>query len=57
MIESPLVPIALTGGIDKRQVAWMPRGRTVRVPRTDETLLDRDRNLLSEADADEAASR
>ena len=57
MIESPLAPIPLTGRIDKREVAGMPRGRAVRVARGEETLLDRDRNLLGEADADEAASR
>src|SRR5262249_23037921 len=57
MIESPLVAIALPGRVDQRKTAWMAWRRGFHVARAEETLLDCDRDLLREADADEAAAR
>ena len=50
MVEALVLAVALPGGVDERQVrAGAPLG--------EEALLERDRDLLGEADADEAAGR
>src|SRR3974377_1533205 len=57
MIESPLAAIALTSRIDEREIARMTGGGSFHVARTEETLLDRNRDFLGESDTDEAARR
>src|SRR6516162_8452539 len=57
MIESPLAAIALTGRIDEREIARMTGGGGFHVARTEETLLDRNRDFLGESNTDEAARR
>src|SRR6516162_3158820 len=57
MIESTFVAVPLAGGIDEREIARMTDGRSFDVARGEKTLLDRDRDLLGEADPNETASR
>ena len=57
VIEAALLAIALTGGIDEGQISGVAGRRSFGVARSKETLLDRDRDLLGKADADETAGR
>src|SRR4029078_9640817 len=57
MVEASLLAVALPGRIDERQGPRAAAAGRV-VPRVlEEVLLDRDGNVLGEADADEAAGR
>ena len=56
MVEAALLAVALAGGIDERQVARRADCRS-RPRAVEEARLERDGDVLGEADADEAAGR
>ena len=55
VVEAALLAVALAGGVDERQVARAADAVRVVLRRGEEALLERDRDVLGEADADEAA--
>ena len=54
VVEAPLLAVALPGGVDQGQVARRADAPAV-AGGLEEALLQRDRDVLGEADADEAA--
>ena len=57
MIEAAFLAVALARRIDEREIARMSGFRTFVVAGAEKSPLDRDCDLLGEADADEAAGR
>ena len=57
MIEAAFLAVALASRVDEREIARMAGLRAFLVARAEKSLLQRDRDLLGETDADEAAGR
>ena len=54
VVEPALLAVALAGRVDERQVARTAHAVRIVLRRLDEAVLERDRDVLGEADADEA---
>ena len=57
VVESTLLPIALTSGIDESEVTRLTGTVGVRLRAIEEPRLERDGNVLREADPDETSRR
>src|SRR5664279_5330251 len=57
VIEPAVLPITLAGRVDEGQVAWAPHAIRVVPGRLHEADLERDGDVLGEADADESRRR